>query len=364
MKKRSNRIGRAVSISTLALGATLICLATTQATAAIAPTEDTISILSQIEEGYEATIYIANSKGTESLAVPSSKTTVRSALEDRGYDADSLLVENGESIPVGHRLANGESYMVYENGIEGSSEEISIPAPTVRKDDASLYVGQEVASKKGSDGKAIKTAVVYYGVEDNPAKGSTALATSEENYYTVTLAPVAHELRVGTKVCTVDYICEMLEAMEKSAFEFGDYGHPLGAFHDWTTYSGSESHDGGAVDFPLASGTPIYAVADGVVEGAGWMGSGGNMALIKHKDGYTTGYAHMVELPVVKTGDTVKKGQLIGHVGSTGRSTGPHLHFQVQLDGERIPTYDYMALHGVEIGDCVDGPCELAQKEA
>jgi len=364
MKKRSNRIRRAVSISTLALGVTLIGLATTQATAAISPLEGTISMLDQIEDGYEATIYIASSKGTESLTVSSSKTTVRNVLEERGYDADSLLAENGESIPVGHRLANGESYMAYESGIEGSSEEVSIPAPTVRKDDPSLYVGQEVASKKGSDGKAIKTTVVYYDVEDSPSKKSIGLAASEESYYTVTVAPVANELRVGTKICEADYICEILDAMDESSFEFGDYGHPLGDSRDWTTYSGSESHDGGAVDFPLASGTPIYAVADGVVEGAGWMGSGGNMALIKHEDGYTTGYAHMVELPVVKTGDKVKKGQLIGHVGSTGRSTGPHLHFQVQLNGERIPTYDYMVLHGVKIGDCVDGPCELAQKSS
>jgi murein DD-endopeptidase MepM/ murein hydrolase activator NlpD len=85
-------------------------------------------------------------------------------------------------------------------------------------------------------------------------------------------------------------------------------------------------------DISAPSGTPIYAVDDGVVLSAGVNGGYGNFTLIAHGDGMTSGYAHQQTI-LVKPGDRVTRGQLIGEVGTTGLSTGPHLHFEASYHG-------------------------------
>ena len=89
-------------------------------------------------------------------------------------------------------------------------------------------------------------------------------------------------------------------------------------------------HDG--TDFPAPIGTPILATANGIVIKAGWGGDYGNMVEVRHPNGYITRYAHAQEL-LVKVGQAVKKSQAIGRTGSTGRSTGPHLHYEVLRNG-------------------------------
>ena len=91
-------------------------------------------------------------------------------------------------------------------------------------------------------------------------------------------------------------------------------------------------HGWNAIDFGAARGTPIYAAADGVViiaRSGGWNGGYGNYVVITHGNGTQTLYAHM-RSQVVSYGQTVSQGQLIGYVGSSGLSTGPHLHFEVR----------------------------------
>ncbi len=103
------------------------------------------------------------------------------------------------------------------------------------------------------------------------------------------------------------------------------------------------------VDLAAAQGTPIYAVHDGVVQYAGYESAGyGNFAQIDHGEGVDIWYAHMTERYVV-TGQHVTAGQLIGRVGSTGRSTGPHLHFEVRLHGGYYDSEKFMREHGVDL---------------
>jgi len=84
-----------------------------------------------------------------------------------------------------------------------------------------------------------------------------------------------------------------------------------------------------------------YAVDAGIVTYSGWNSSGyGNMILIDHGNGMVTRYAHHSKM-YVKTGDQVTKGQTIGMVGSTGRSTGPHLHFEIYMNGKRVNPLEY-----------------------
>jgi murein DD-endopeptidase MepM/ murein hydrolase activator NlpD len=90
------------------------------------------------------------------------------------------------------------------------------------------------------------------------------------------------------------------------------------------------SHHG--IDFAAVAGTQVLAVADGVVSHTGTDGGYGRMVEITHGNGYVTRYAHNAKL-LVKPGQTVKRGDPIALMGSTGRSTGPHVHFEVLRDG-------------------------------
>ncbi|MDQ6608520.1 MAG: M23 family metallopeptidase [Bacteroidota bacterium] len=94
------------------------------------------------------------------------------------------------------------------------------------------------------------------------------------------------------------------------------------------------------LDFAAPQGTPIYATADGIVKEAGFSDGGyGNHVVINHGYGYETVYGHMVRVKA-KDGQKVKRGQIIGYVGSTGKSTGPHCHYEVHKNGQKLdPVY-------------------------
>ena len=91
----------------------------------------------------------------------------------------------------------------------------------------------------------------------------------------------------------------------------------------------------------MKTGTPIKVAADGVVESASYSGSYGNLVKISHGNGVETWYAHTSKM-YVKKGDTVKAGDIIAAVGSTGNSTGPHLHFEIRINGEHVNPQKYL----------------------
>ena len=108
---------------------------------------------------------------------------------------------------------------------------------------------------------------------------------------------------------------------------FGMRKHPIDGFN--------KMHRG--TDFAAPMGTPIMASGDGVVKKAGWCGGGGNCVKIRHNSTYQTIYAHMSKFARgIKAGVRVKQGQTIGYVGSTGKSTGPHLHYEVIVNGRKV----------------------------
>ncbi len=108
---------------------------------------------------------------------------------------------------------------------------------------------------------------------------------------------------------------------------FGMRKHPIDGFN--------KMHKG--TDFAAPMGTPIMASGDGVVKKASWCGGGGNCVVIKHNSTYQTIYAHMSKFATgIRSGVRVKQGQIIGYVGSTGKSTGPHLHYEVVVNGKKI----------------------------
>ncbi|MFM1983331.1 MAG: hypothetical protein RJB22_2050 [Pseudomonadota bacterium] len=106
---------------------------------------------------------------------------------------------------------------------------------------------------------------------------------------------------------------------------------------------GAAMHSG--VDIPGPVGTPIYATADGVVGRTGWVGGYGNLVELEHGQGIQTRYGHLSQI-VATPGSRVKRGQLIGMMGSTGRSTGSHLHYEVRLDGRAVNPTPFLRTDG------------------
>ena len=102
---------------------------------------------------------------------------------------------------------------------------------------------------------------------------------------------------------------------------------------------GRRKHNG--IDLAAPTGTPVYATADGLVERANWFSSYGKFIKIDHGGSMETRFAHLSGIEV-SAGERVTKGQLIGYVGSTGRSTGPHLHYEVRIDGVAVNPMPYM----------------------
>ena len=136
----------------------------------------------------------------------------------------------------------------------------------------------------------------------------------------------------------IDYFDENGKSMRKTLMKtpingarlsssFGKRKHPILGF--------TKMHTG--TDFAAPMGTPILASGDGLVVRAQWCGGGGNCVKIKHNRVYQTVYAHMSKFGRgIKKGARVKQGQIIGYVGSTGLSTGPHLHYEVIENGKKI----------------------------
>lgn len=121
----------------------------------------------------------------------------------------------------------------------------------------------------------------------------------------------------------------------------GGVGYPLGSIHVRSkfgrrvdpVYGHWAMHQG--VDYKASHGTPVMAVANGTVTESGYSGGWGNQVRIKHPSGLTSQYAHLSSI-AVKRGQSVKRGQVIGRVGSTGKSTGPHLHFGLMKGSQWI----------------------------
>jgi murein DD-endopeptidase MepM/ murein hydrolase activator NlpD len=98
-------------------------------------------------------------------------------------------------------------------------------------------------------------------------------------------------------------------------------------------------HEG--IDITAPTGTPIWAAAAGTVIHAGWLGGYGNLVVLDHGDGLATAYAHASAI-LVSVGQSVAQGETIALVGSTGNSSGPHLHFEVRVNGSAVDPLLYL----------------------
>lgn len=220
---------------------------------------------------------------------------------------DSLLQIGQEiNVTVEKPLINVQ--VVYEKATVET-----IKYETIVEEDDTMYKGEKVVIQKGADGEK---EVSYLITEVNGQ--IVEKAVQEEK---VLVEPIAHKEKVGTKV---------ISSRGTGTFIWPTNGGYIssGMGKRWGRH-----HDG--IDIARPSNYNIKASDNGVVTFAGWDGTYGNKIVIDHNNGYETLYAHLSEIHVT-VGQVVPQGTVIGKMGSTGRSTGVHLHFEVNKNGKLV----------------------------
>lgn len=192
---------------------------------------------------------------------------------------------------------------------------------TIEVETSALNVGIRAVLVKGERGEKVSNLEVTYidGIEQSRKVLSSA----------VTKNPVVETIGIGTYSAQPDYPETVYFGQPLAGS--GQMGWPVNGGWISDTFISDRNHKG--LDIAAPEGTEIYASEEGEVVSAGWNSGGyGNVVMIEHPDGYATVYAHMVMVYALE-GQYVTKGQLIGFVGSTGNSTGPHCHFEVRYQG-------------------------------
>ena len=180
-----------------------------------------------------------------------------------------------------------------------------------------------------------------------PTGGAPHALTTDEVGEALTML----EERTAVRRTSIGQLAAMMQKDVPGASSFLGGDTPVTTPTGWPTngfissgyglrWNGAEFHQG--IDIAAEMGTPIVATADGVVTIAGWNAGGyGNMVDIDHGSGVSTRYGHASAV-VVTPGQRVRRGQIIAYVGSTGHSTGPHLHYEVRLSGQPVNPSSYL----------------------
>lgn len=216
--------------------------------------------------------------------------------------------------------------------VQETEVEDSIPYEVEIRKDNSLYNGQEKVKQEGKPGlrKITYRVVTRNGVE----------LSREEAESKILKKPVTEIVAVGSRRGVLVASRGSSRSSRSSNGGSGQLSWPVsGSITSAYGYRGSEFHDG--IDIASPIGTAIYAAAGGKVASAGYEGGYGRTILVDHGNGVVTRYAHLSEINV-NTGQSVSRGQLIGRVGVTGRTTGPHLHFEVIDGGSNCNPLNYL----------------------
>ena len=158
------------------------------------------------------------------------------------------------------------------------------------------------------------------------------------------------EERLSTRRSSIDLLAETMRREFPGAASYASDSAPHTTPSIWPAagyvsspyglrFNGTEFHQG--IDIAADMGTPIVATADGVVTAAGWNGGYGNMVDVDHGGGIVTRYGHASAVAVT-VGQQVRRGEVIAYVGSTGRSTGPHVHYEVRVNGAPVNPAGYL----------------------
>jgi murein DD-endopeptidase MepM/ murein hydrolase activator NlpD len=170
-----------------------------------------------------------------------------------------------------------------------------------------------------------------------PVVAAPETATFERQLYRINLAR-SHVDRLSRTISAVPVRKPIIGEIDLSS----GFGMRMDPF-----VRGPAMHTG--LDFRSNAGDPVRATANGTVTTAAWNGGYGRMVEIDHGNGFTTRYGHLSEINV-KVGQSVRIGHIIGKVGSTGRSTGPHLHYETRIDGDAVDPQKFLRA-GARLGN-------------
>ncbi len=233
-----------------------------------------------------------------------------------GYDIDKLQI--GDELLI----SNAVPYLTVR-ATQMEYYEEDIPYEIEYRDDDSMWEGDTRVISRGEYGKANTVAkVTYEGVTETERE-----IISQDIF----LEPVTEIQARGTM--------ERPSWAPTGSFRWPTSGTITSRYGSRKIFGGTSFH--GGVDIANSYGTDIVAADGGTVIHAGWMGSFGYLVQIDHGNGYVTYYGHNSKI-LVSTGDKVYKGQHIAEMGSTGRSTGNHCHFEVRYNGERQNPLKYL----------------------
>ena len=237
-----------------------------------------------------------------------------------GMTEDSTI-QTGQVI----KIVSVSPYLnVISKGILTSKE--IIPFDVVTNTDNKLDIGETVVQEEGSDGSKLVT----YSYEQKNGNDITKQVIEEK----VTKEPVPQIIAKGPTPVVV------ASSVSRGSGKISGLAIPLkGRFNSYYGSRWGSFHTG--LDIAGNTGQPYTAAGSGTIVAAGWGGGYGNMILIDHGNGVKTRYAHSSRLKV-SVGQRVSQGQTIGLVGSTGKSTGPHLHFEVIINGNTVNPLNYV----------------------
>lgn len=260
----------------------------------------------------------------------------RTAFETEGADNTSEFTEN-VTLQKGYYL---KSEISDSDKLEAAVQSIGVKTVSV------IATDMEIAFSK----KTVKTAEKLIGYSEVTTAGQNGISRKTESVETVngeeiSRTELSNEVvkEPVTEVTTVGTAKTTASAAQRSAERRAGFISPLerGSFTISAYYGDGRGHKG--MDLAADKGTPIYAVADGTVTLSGYDKDYGYNIVIKHSNGLSTRYAHASAL-CVSNGQTVSQGDVIAYVGSTGASTGNHLHFEVMVNGNRVNPISYIGL--------------------
>ncbi len=175
-------------------------------------------------------------------------------------------------------------------------------------------------------------------LDENSIDYSGHLKVLQTSFISLSKSALSQKSEIDESIKSIKSRINLLRATPSGLPVKGRIGPGYGYRKNPFTGRGSEFHKG--VDIGAKTGTPVVATADGIVTFTGWNGGYGNMVIISHGYGFITSYSHNSEI-VVKIGDKVKRGQVISKVGSTGRSTAPHVHYEIKVNGKNVDPARY-----------------------
>lgn len=244
---------------------------------------------------------------------------------------DDVKVENGYFLKSSKvDLADAQEYVntLSVETVSVAASQVEIPYETKNVKDSSKSRGYSAVTTKGENGLAeITKETVKLNGEVSSERELSNTVLKEAVTQVVTVGSGSNYISATTRanVASAGFICPIASGKYKISAYYGD----------------GRNHKG--IDLSANHGTPIFAVAAGTVTYSGWDGDFGYNVIIQHENGIKTRYAHADAL-CVKKGDTVAQGDMIASVGSTGWSTGYHLHFEVIVNGTRVNPGPYIGL--------------------